>query len=86
VRSYLGAILTVDAQKKTFTVQGPAGTHTIKVVARTRIWLDRSAQRLTNEVGDMTDLQAGRRVEVLYVDETTKDTADWIKVVVPTGG
>jgi hypothetical protein len=83
VRSYIGPIVTVDVRNNTFTVQGPAGLQTIKVVARTRIWLDRSAQRLTNVVGSMTDVQAGRRVEVTFVDETKKDTADWIKVAIP---
>jgi hypothetical protein len=82
VRSYVGQILSADARNNTFTVQGPAGRQTIKVVARTRIWLDRSAQRLTNQVGSMTDVQAGRRVEVRFVDEAKRDTADWIKVAV----
>ena len=85
VRSYIGPILSVDARNRTFTVRGPdaTGTQTIKVVARTRIWLDRSAQRLTNLVGSMTDVQVGRRVEVTFVDDKTKDTADWIKVALP---
>ena len=81
VRSYLGEIVTVDVQRKTFTVRDGQTLRTIKVVARTRIWRDRSAQRVPNDVGDMPDLQAGRRVEVLYVDDQRKDTADWIKVV-----
>ena len=45
------------------------------------------AQRtLTSADGSMTDLEVGRRVEVLYVDDRRKDTADWIKVVVASGG
>lgn len=84
-RSYLGAIVSVDLQRKTFTVRDAQGLRTIKVAPGTRIWLDRSAQQLTSLDGGMTDLAVGRRVEVLYVDDRRKDTADWIKVVVASG-
>jgi hypothetical protein len=85
-RSYLGEIVSVNLQRKTFTVRDAQGLRTIKVAPRTRIWLDRSAQQLTSQTGSMTDLAVGRRVEVLYVDDRRKDTADWIKVVVASGG
>ena len=81
VRSYIGPIVAVDVQRRTFTVRDSTGERTIKVVPRTLIWLDRSGQRLTNEAGTPTDLRAGRRVEVKYVDDALRDTADWIKVV-----
>jgi hypothetical protein len=84
--SYIGQIEAIDVQNKTVTVAGPEGSRTIKVTDRTWIWLDRSEQRLTNEVGSMSDLQPGRRVEVKYVDYETKDAAHWIKVVVPGAG
>ena len=80
--SYIGAITAVDVARKTFTLQDSTGLHTIKVMERTRIWRDRSAERRSNEVGAMTDLQVGRRVEVKYIDEDTRGAADWIKVVV----
>jgi len=67
-------------------VREAQGLRTIKVAPGTRIWLDRSAQQLTSADGSMTDLEVGRRVEVLYVDDRRKDTADWIKVVVASGG
>ena len=86
IRSYIGGITAVDSQRKTFTVTDSAATHTIKVTEQTRIWLDRSAQRLPNEVGGIADLQAGRRAEVKFVDDRTRDTADWIKVAIPAGG
>ena len=82
VRSYIGPIVTVDAQRRSFTVRDSTGTRTITVAPATRIWLDRSAQRLTNEVGAPADLVAGRRVEVKYLDGAP-GTADWIKIVVP---
>jgi hypothetical protein len=86
VRSYVGPITAVDPQRRTFTVQDTTGPRTIKVVEGTRIWRDRSAERLSNEAGGMSDLQVGRRVEVKYVDDQTRDTADWVKVVVTAGG
>jgi len=85
-RSYLGEIVSVNLQRKTFTVRDAQGLRTIKVAPGTRIWLDRSAQQRTSAIGSMTDLEVGRRVEVLYVDDRRKDTADWIKVVVASGG
>jgi hypothetical protein len=84
--SYIGEIESVDAENRTITVAGPEGPRTIKVTEQTRIWLDRSEQRLTNLVGSITDLRPGRRIEVKYVEYETRDTADWIKVVVPGSG
>lgn len=86
VRSYIGAITAVDPQRRTFTVQDTTGPRTIRVVEHTRIWRDRSAERLSNETGTMSDLRVGRRVEVKYVDDETRDTADWIKVAGTSGG
>lgn len=85
IRSYIGTITAVDPQRGTFTVQDSTGPHTITVVEGTRIWRDRSAERLSNEAGDMTDLRVGRRVEVKYLDDETRDTADWVKVAVTAG-
>lgn len=85
-RSYFGEIVSVNLQRRTFTVRDAQGLRTIQVAAGTRIWLDRSAQQLTSATGSMIDLEVGRRVEVLYVDDQRKDIADWIKVVVVTGG
>jgi hypothetical protein len=80
-----GEIAAVNARAGTFTVTGPDGPRTVKVTDRTRIWLDRSQQGATNTVGTVSDLQAGRRVEVRYVDASTRQNADWIKVAVPGG-
>ena len=85
VRSYIGAITAVDPERRTFTVQDTTGPRTIKVVEGTRIWRDRSAERLSSEAGDLTDLRVGRRVEVKYRDDA-RDTADWIKVAMAAGG
>jgi hypothetical protein len=86
VYSYIGQVEAVDTENRTVTVAGPEGSRTIKVTDRTWIWLDRSQQKRSNDVGSMADLAPGRRVEVKYTDYETKDTAHWIKVVVPAGG
>ncbi len=86
VYSYIGQIESADASNRTVTVSGPEGARTIRVTEETSIWLDRSELRLTNQTGSMADLQPGRRVEVKYADEETKETAAWIKVVVTESG
>ena len=84
--SYTGEIQEVDAQNQSITVAGETGAQTIKITDRTQIWLDRSHLQLTNLTGGMADLQVGRTVEVKYEDEDSKETAEWIKVVVPDSG
>ncbi len=86
VYSDIGQIESVDASNRTVTVSAPEGARTITVTEETSIWLDRSELRLTNETGSMADLRPGRRVEVKYADEDTKETAAWIKVVVTESG
>lgn len=83
ISSYIGELQEVDPEKRTITVVGPEGERTIKTTDDTKIWLDRSLLRKANQPGRMADLQAGRRVEVKYVDAETRDTAEWIKIVVP---
>jgi hypothetical protein len=80
--TYIGEIEGVSAESRTITVTGPEGSRTISVTDQTRIWLDRTASKLTNLRGGFEDLQAGRRIEVKYVDYERKEVADWIKVVV----
>ncbi|MDH3317785.1 MAG: hypothetical protein OER43_18725 [Gammaproteobacteria bacterium] len=78
--SYIGRIVAVDAGGRTVTVQDDGGTgHTLQVTNSTRIWLDRSALGLSNEVGSYADCQVGRRAEVSYT-LVAEGVADWIKV------
>ncbi len=83
--SYIGQIERVDSENRTIVVAGPEGSRTITVSDATKIWLDRTQGRLSNQRGGMSDLQPGLRVEVNYVDNEKKERADWIKVVI-TGG
>ncbi len=84
--AYLGEIIAIDAENRTITVQSVEGTRTIRVTDETWVYLDRSKQRMTNEVGSWEDLQPGRTVEIKYVDYETKDEAYWVKVEVAGGG
>ena len=80
VYSTIGTILTADADDRTVTVQSGAERWTIRVTEDTDIWIDRSAMRQTNLVGDWSDLEVGRTVEIKCVDFETKEVADWVKV------
>ncbi len=84
--SYIGEVEGVNAANRTITVRGPEGSRTISVTERTKIWLDRSELRQTNTSGSFSDLTVGKRVEVKYEDDETKDSATWIKVVISGNG
>jgi len=49
------------------------------VTPQTRIYVDRSAQRLPSLVGTIADVQPGRVIEVRIADPATR-AAEWIKV------
>lgn len=76
----IGEIADVDELKRTVTLLGPAGQHTVSITDSTRIWLDRTKIKQTNLTGTFADLQRGRRVEVKYQDAQTRQVADWVKV------
>ena len=76
----IGEIADVDQLKRTVTLLGPAGQHTVSITDSTRIWLDRTKLKQTNLTGTFADLQKGRRIEVKYQDAQTRQVADWIKV------
>ena len=75
-------IVEANSTARTVTVTDPAGPRTVRVTDQTRIWLDRSKLKQTNQTGSFADLQKGRRVEVRYQDAATRQVADWIKVEV----
>ncbi len=82
VYSYIGEVEAVNAENRTVTVRGPEGSRTIGVPEGCSVWLDRSAAKLQNLDGSFGDITVGRRIEVMYTDYQTKDTAAWVKVVV----
>ena len=78
----IGAIAEIDPRQQTITFTEPAGRRTVKIVEKTRIWLDRSKLKQTNLRGTFADLQKGRRVEVKYEDPEHREVAEWVKVEV----
>jgi hypothetical protein len=81
--SVVGTVQALNAAARTLTVKGPSGPQTFVITAKTRIWLDKSAQKQANQYGSLADLQQGRRVEV---KPQPAGRADWIKVQAPAGG
>ncbi len=77
--SYIGNIVSVDRDAHTLTVESDRGTKTIRVLPKTRIWLDRSKVKRTNIAASYSDCEVGRTIEVMY-DHDDQDVADWIKI------
>jgi hypothetical protein len=80
--SLIGTIDSVNLQKQTLAVSGLTGIQTVVLTDRTRIWLDRTQARLSNQVGTLANLQKGLKVEVKFRDADQKRVAEWVKVQV----
>jgi len=82
--SVIGTIETLDPRGHTIAITGSSGSWSAMITNRTKIWLDKSKLRLTNEKGTFADLRRGQLVEVKYEDPEgrgkAKAAADWIKV------
>ena len=80
--SLIGTIDSVNLQKQTLAVSGLTGIQAVVLTERTRIWLDRTQARLSNQVGTLANLQKGLKVEVKFRDADQKRIAEWVKVQV----
>ena len=76
----IGQIQGFDAASGTLTLSAGGTPRAVRITGETDIWLDRSASKLSNLEGDTSNLQAGRRAEVSYVDPAVRDVASWVKV------
>lgn len=76
----IGRILSFDAASRTLSLESGGSTRAVRITDDTRIWVDRSASKLSNLDGDTSDLTAGRRVEVSFVDPGRRQAANWVKV------
>ena len=76
----IGNIESVSAQQQTLTISDASGSFSVQIAEDTHIWLDKSKLGSTNEIGSMSDLAAGRRIEVKYKDNDPQAGAEWIKV------
>jgi len=80
----IATIDTVDTQQGTMTCTGPSGTITVKVDQNTKIWLDRSKQKLTTLEYSLGDCRKGQIVEVKFRNNDRGiGVAEWIKVATP---
>lgn len=77
--SYIGVIISLDRDAHTIEVRSNRGTKTIRVIAATRLWLDRSKAKRSNRNASYSDCEVGVRVEVMYVHDDN-GVADWIKI------
>lgn len=80
--SYIGTVTKVEPSKREFSLEVGGSSHIVMVTDKTRIWLDRSKQKLKNQVGQISDLQVGRTVEVKYSKPGPQVAAEWIKIQV----
>lgn len=76
--TYIGVLEAVDPQQRTIS----AGGHTVQITKQTRIWLDRSLLKQSNQAGSFGDLQKGRKVEIKYTDLAKRQVAQWVKIQV----
>ena len=77
--TYMGEIKTHDSAAHTMRVEGSSGARTVQLTEQTKIWLDRTAQKRTNQEGSYSDCQPGRTVEVKFKAGSGSE-AEWIKV------
>ena len=77
--SVVGEIVAVDNQKQEVLVSSGERRLTFKVEPDTRIYLDRTDQRLENTETDFTACRVGRMVEIKPQEEDAT-TASWIKI------
>ncbi len=76
----VGIILSVDEKKRTFVLRGDSDTKTIQVSDKTKIWLDRSLRKESNQDGSFADLKVGLKAEVRVFGPKQMTTAKWVKV------
>lgn len=81
--SYLGTIEAVDVDGRRVGFDYPEGLHWVRIVDRTRIWLDRTRLGQTNVPGRVRDCVPGRTVEIKFEDAERREVAEWIKIRVP---
>ena len=86
--SVIGEIRSFDCANQIVTIRGEDGEHRARVTDRTKIWLDSSEIKKTNEEGSTADCQAGRLCEIKYVYDGANRTedAEWIKIRVSESG
>lgn len=83
--SAVGTIATCEPASGALQMATDKGPQAATLTTATKIWIDRSATKRANSVGDLADCQKGRRAEVKYVYDGAARTAraEWIKIAAP---
>lgn len=80
--SVIGTLESVDPEKRVVTISSSSGAQTVGITDQTMIWLDRSAQKQSNQNGAINDLQTGHKIEIKVRKGEPKVVAEWIKIQV----
>lgn len=87
VSSMIGTIDSVAASEHTVYMHGSkGGSYEAKLNDETKIYLDKSTLKETNQMGSYADCKEGVYCEILYKSHTRKESgvAEWIKIRVTT--
>ena len=77
----LGKVEQLQLQEQVITVIEAGGeSRNITCTEKTRVWLDRSADRKPAQDGALRHCQVGRRVEIKFQDNDPAKPAEWVKV------
>lgn len=78
----IGTIDKINAQDQTVAITDSLGSVIVKVSDYTKIYLDKSKLKLSNQIGSLADCRKDLLVEVKYQESERKNTitAEWIKV------
>jgi len=79
-QTLIGTAEGMNLRDLVLTVSDSGTPRTVRLTARTHVWLDRSKLKLPNLEGTPGDLQSGRRVEIKFVNPVLRQVADWVKV------
>ncbi len=78
----VGTIESVNMDDQTITIGDSLGTYDVTIKESTKIWLDKSKIRSTNQTGAFEDCLENRVVEVKFEGDKRRDrlVAEWIKL------
>jgi hypothetical protein len=78
----MGTIKEINATTRVLSCTYQGGAFSLKVTEKTKIWVDRSKLKLSNQKGSFPECATGRMIEVKYVNNDRRDggEAEWIKV------
>lgn len=76
-----GAVQAVNAAERSLTLVQGSSSVTVKLDAKTPVWIDRSKQQQTNAAGTLADARPGMLAEVKFVkNNLAGGEAEWVKL------